>query len=282
MKADDHGLITAKAVDLYAGCTNSAMARSAQSHSQRIVQGARDEDATPVFRRMTNWHFFRENGLLAPCKIMFCTVHPTSEAVLASHVDALLRLPPLSEEAWSCLGRIVHHIQDMSTPAHVTPVYHDMRIKDSFESHTSPRVPQVLRDMICPGDMADVMGACEAMTLEELYEDAARRTLTRLFEGPGLTVSVNGRPETATWDWFWERHHVHTRYSTGQTHTSVPGFGRYGAPGLHFGETAFQVGTETLRILETVYQELLAVVVEKAVCDTMAALAIVDRAWARQ
>jgi hypothetical protein len=157
-----------------------------------------------------------------------------------------------------------------------------MWIQDSFEHHASPRVPQVLRDMICPADMAEVICARETMTLEELYEDAARRTLARLFEGPGLTVRVNGRPETATWDWFWERHHVHTRYSTGQTHTSFPGFGRYGTPGLHFGETTFQAGADTLRILAPVYQELLAVVVEKAVFDTMAALAIVDMAWARQ
>ena len=282
MKAEDHGLITAKAVDLYVGCTNSAVARAAQSHRQRIVQGARDEDVTPAFRRMTNWHFFRENALLGPRKIMLCTVHPTSDAVLATHVDALYRLPPLSEDAWPCLGRIVHHIQDMSTPAHVTPVYHDMRIKDSFEHHASPRVSQVLRDMICPADMGEVLNAREAMTLEELYEDAARRTLARLFEGPGLIVNVNGRPESATWDWFWERHHVHTRYSTGQTHTSFPGFGRYGTPGLHFGETAFQAGADELHVPASVYRELLVVVVGKAVLDTMAALAIVDRAWARQ
>lgn len=282
MKAEDHGLITAKAVELYAGCADSAMARAAQRHRRRVEQGARDEDVTPIFRRMTNWHFFRENTLLAPRKNMFCTVHPTSEAVFAWHVAALRRLPPLSEDAWPRLGRIIHHIQDMSTPAHVTPVYHDMRIQDSFERHASPRVPQALRDMMCPADMAAVLRARAAMSLEELYEDAARRTLARLFQGPGWTASVNGRPETATWDWFWERHHVRTPYSTGDAHTSFPGFGRYGTPGLRFGDTAFQAGADELHIPESVYRELLAVVVEKAVFDTMAALAIVDRAWSRQ
>ena len=66
----------------------------------------------------------------------------------------------------SCIlvGRILHHVQDMSTPSHVVPVYHGLVVKDRFETHLHQ---EYLNDDVMTSIMEEVVSEDQLPSLPE-------------------------------------------------------------------------------------------------------------------
>src|SRR5574344_1165926 len=97
------------------------------AQQEAIIVGSDIEDA-PSGQRISNWHFFRSNEKMPSLS----WPHLDSRGRVQALQDQLRR--STEEERYELIGRLLHHIQDMSTPSHVTPIYHDGLPADPYES----------------------------------------------------------------------------------------------------------------------------------------------------
>jgi hypothetical protein len=123
-------------------------------------------------------------------------------------------------DVFTHLGHLVHHLQDMSVPAHVVPVMHGL--EDGFEKYD------------LKGDISSGLSCADLIThpvsdLSTLLVDTAKQTLSSV---SSLSVQIMTAAGTASQevtvrgDDFWQA-------------ASDDSFGKYGTLGNHFGETSF-------------------------------------------
>jgi len=210
MKPGDHQKITRKAVELFMAHDQGDFSALLQRYIDDIIDGSKDADTKPLHIRSTNWHFYRANDLLQPIRIkilglMPLTIYPTSDHILKLRIEQLQKecRKGASDDLFNLAGRILHHTQDMSTPAHVVPVYHGLdvldfvedaiNVHDSFEDHSETISEQTLVSMDIDATRFNeiVANPCD---LFSNYDTAARRTLELLYEDSTSTFSatVNG------------------------------------------------------------------------------------------
>jgi len=91
-------------------------------YKNEIIQGSADEDETQLLSRALNWHFYRQENSPTPKKVKFI-FYPTSENIFQKRIKQFQSEKDLKKK-YNILGRIIHHIQDMTTPAHILPIYH--------------------------------------------------------------------------------------------------------------------------------------------------------------
>ena len=147
MKAEDHARITGEAIRQFIKYSRSPVTATLLRYSRLVQQGAKDADTRPLYTRATNWHFYNGNLEQDTVKKTIWPFHEPLVIHLSSNHILQRRVKELEQEiaknsiedALLLVGRILHHIQDMSTPSHVVPVYHGPLITDSFEIYLNSR-----------------------------------------------------------------------------------------------------------------------------------------------
>lgn len=285
MKAQDHRRLTRKALELFHVYTGSELSAHLLQHSEQVEQGAEDADYHPFTTRITNWHFYPQNNHLQP-KVLYVgdllplPVTPTSEKILAHRVEELRREfakdhPARVEEL---VGRILHHIQDMSTPAHVVPVYHGPRLKDSYEVYSQAHTEAVLEALVFGVGQYNALKAEQLDDILAIYHGAAQATLLMLYDDPEerFYIQLNAEEALGGWRRFWLRYAELDGSCAEPPLEDYPGFGCYGPLGRHFGERSVQVQGDVYEVEPEHYRRLHRRLVNKQIVDSVHTLVAID------
>lgn len=287
MKATDHTRITEEAIRRFVRHSASPVAPMLLRHSRQVQHGAREEDLTPLLARATNWHFYNRN---LDCDVVKEPVwsfmeplvfHLSSDRILRRHCDQLAREAAKGavEDCCELTGRILHHIQDMSIPAHVVPIYHGPLIADSFEEYlhrdylfADGRLAG-LPDVSVPA--VDSSQALAALVLKN-YQTAAEATLALLSgEGSGFAATVDNREMLLPWSFFWADRYTCQRDAY-PAECTFAGFGRFGPLGKDFGTSDLELQGVRYRIEPEVYVSFCERLCLKMLADSLATLAILE------
>lgn len=220
-----------------------------------IIQGSSQEDA-PTWSRLQHWHFYRSQAAIADWRWL----HLTSERRVRQLQEALLTSRGQAAH-WGYLGRLLHHLQDMSTPSHVIPVYHDPCFADAYEVAMTAYQPDwqhlALDTSLSPGEELDAL---------QRYTDAAQASLAWLASDEAmLHGDCDGSPFPLPSNLFWQAP------STDQT--GWLGFGRRGPLFSAFGQTELQYAQHRITVSRTEYQRIYHHFFRKAVTESTALIA---------
>lgn len=282
MKPEDHAIITGKAVEVFVRARLGDGSIDFARHRGAINKGSAREDLWPPVRRAANWHFYRADPEMRPGRVWclpFITVYPYSEKVLAGHIARLKQRAvtgkPPSRGAMILAGRILHHVQDMSTPSHVTPVYHAVKTKDRYEEYSRDHIDELVhRIKLGSNELAAVAGE-EPMSLMGLYHDSAERS-RRILGDPDrrFAYTFKGQPRQGGWELFWVGH-KEGEGSSGSQSLGKRGFGRFGPPGAIFGTD--QAGEYDHRADPAVYEGVYLAMMKKMLADSLRCLRSLER-----
>ena len=213
MKPKTHKRITKLALEL----CKDILSPKILEHSSVIIQGSDDEDTTEPLKRGTNWHFYRtkESKIPKRVRLFFKT---TSEDILNERIDAMMSCDKNSDMFYNYLGRIIHHIQDMSTPSHVIPIYHGPKvplklrwgmINDHFETFMEENDCRIsIKDVDTQISIDGIEG------YEDIYIKSADDMLNNILK---VDEDITDRHYSLFW-----KHHTEKEYS------KIKGFGVYG------------------------------------------------------
>ena len=226
---------------------------------QAIVRGSGIEDA-PSWQRLYHWHFYRSNPQIPDWPLL----RLTSEYRVRALQQHLSRTQPHVERGeW--IGRLLHHLQDMSTPAHVVPIYHDPLFADGYEK----RLPHLL-----PPDWAspqpEVTLDATAVIAETgelgLYHYAAQQTLAWLDSHDStLAATLDDQPYALTSTQFWQPPSIHDSIFR-------CGFGRRGPLYRAFGLPMIPLAGKLLRVSDAEYRRFFRTLFRKSLCDSLTLL----------
>ena len=258
-EGDVHQQLTFIAAQQYNRCAEDTHLGRLTSLQVRYVALANANQAeSPWWQRMFRWDYYDRAGQSAGRVLWLFETRMHDR-----YRDAIRRLNEAQDlsRRFTNLGRVVNHIQDVTTPSQVAPVF-TMRwwrfsVADRFSIYPVDvvGVQQALGE-----DCAAVRGADG--TLENLLADTAGRTLDSIIE------PIRGMP--STWEAFWELDN-----DDGE-------FGRYGDAGNNFGRDAtFKCSDDESRqcvllARDPIYGEYARDRHVDAVRATMAAIAIVQ------
>ena len=196
----DHKILTERAVRLYERCHDL---RFTPTEIKSLVKGSVSEDFNLAVKWLKNSHYYNPDKWVrtlyrddAGYRVQYLT-----EKLLAGR-QPQLRL----------LGKIMHFVQDVSSPTHVVPIVHNL--SDGFEKFKLPASATISLNLPCPPD--------EAAAPQDLLKREARHTLATLRSTAWGTK--NGEPYEFSWTLFWSE-------GLGSR------FGHYGFFGNNFGET---------------------------------------------
>jgi len=214
MQPKTHEAFSRDAADLYEVCSGCVMPKKLIS---AFAKGSVDEDEIGL-TRARNWHFYNNSGRIGKFWIFFLHCNGSNERIFNERLKTLNKMiiskaDPL--DIYALAGRVAHHIQDMSSPPHVMPIYHTTG--DKFDSYKPARVSAPNAESL----LDDIKGT--ETRPPELLERAAQNTLKAVSEpvifGGGETI------ENETWMKFWG----------GPDDKDRPGFRLYGEYGNRFG-----------------------------------------------
>lgn len=252
MKASVHQHLTRIAVDL----CGDRLSESMRHYSETIAKGTVYEDK-PTLERLLNWHFYRAADSTIPSR-RYLFIKPTSEHELRKHIRLMRQHGTDDKERYEQLGRVLHHIQNMSTPSHVLAIYHDHKIEDHFEAFVERHRYAVTAESVTV-DFDD-----ELIDLETIYHRAAEVTTDYIDEG-SIEVMFEETTLTLPLSDFWQDAKI-------AEDPRLKGFGTYGK--LH---TCFAADSSNPHAIE--HHNLLAIqndLCSLAIADTCRALLYVD------
>lgn len=209
---EQHGPISSQAIAVYQACTGRAIS---EELSKAFIEKAVGEDDMSL-ERMGNWHFYNNGDKIGRYYILFYGSNDKIFRKLVEELDILLEsAEPNPKKIYKTAGRIAHHIQDMSTPPHVVPVYHYK--DDAFENYTPSSVFRENTPELC--------GALKSPVVvpDDIFEQAAQNTL-KAVASPVVFDSAK-TVEKETWKKFWG----------GTNDKNLDGFKNYGVYGNVFG-----------------------------------------------
>ena len=209
-----HELISNSAATLYKACTGHAITEELLS---AFAQGTADEDERGLTRAL-NWHFYNNGHRIGRYWKFIFYCNGSNEKIYHQRVqtlDGLFALKTSSIKIYAAAGRVAHHIQDMSVPPHVMPIYH--LGDDNFDNYIPASIPTADTAAICK----DIKGT--AIEPFDLPEQAAQNTLRAVAQP---VVFADGKTsENETWMKFWG----------GPDDPDLSGFKTYGEYGNVFG-----------------------------------------------
>lgn len=141
-KPELHSFYTMRAAKAVAACPG--LPRIEGWHAARVALGTLKEDKTDKWQRITNWHYAPTDnikppyGWLMPLPLLG---HRNLKNVFAIRLDELSRAAAIAP---GCLrgdllekaGRVLHFLQDMRVPGHVTPIHHGSILgEDGFDGY---------------------------------------------------------------------------------------------------------------------------------------------------
>ena len=151
----------------------------------------------------------------------------------------------ISSQTFSDIGHAAHHMQDLTAPPHVVPVRH--ALSDSFEGFELKAIewPPFNQDCAFFDD--------GIRSPDELLHKIAIETLS-LLDHP-IEVQVNRKPQTLTWEAFWQER-------------DGKKFGRYGELGDRFGKSQIRIRSDHYEIPRRTYSQFKAWRVQRAIDAT--------------
>lgn len=222
MKVTTHKTITRFALELCREKLDLQMCKN----SQFIIKGSEDEDEHTI-ERIKNWHFYRQDTSPIPEKVKMLWLKdclPTSEIIIQKRIDDMYAADKFGQEYCYQLGRVLHHIQDMSTPSHVTPIYHGFFKKDYLEGFMEKNDSRITANSITIPTSIDGISK-----LYDIYDNAANEMLDIL---SGTFDVHNGCKESKKlpYSLFWKNYKE-------KEDEKINGFGVYGKYHKYFKET---------------------------------------------
>lgn len=288
MKQKDHERLTARAIELYGEHFPGEFATRLAERAKEIITGSAEADVAPAFDRVTNWHFYPENPTLRP-RLHFhwgfvpLSVTPTSDVILGKRLEELQGHLTWTESNrfGDLVGRVLHHIQDMSTPSHVVPVYHGFSPEDAFETYSKERSDKVIPGIKASASDLLTLNDDTRATVETLYHDAAKATLAYLYDSQdaAFTVTVDDEEREGDWGLFWRRFGDGPVDGEYPPLARFPGFGRFGPLGHDFGDPDITRNGNTYAVPTEAYEKLHDWVLHKQVVDSLRALRALQRMW---
>ena len=214
-EGDVHQQLTFIAARQYNRCAEDTHLARLTSLQVRYVALANAKQAeSPWWQRMFRWDYY-DRGDHSAGRVLWLFETRMHDR----YRDAIRRLDEARDlsRRFTNLGRVVNHVQDVTTPSQVAPVF-TMRwwrfsVADRFSSYP-----------VNVGAVERALGAdCGAVrsadgTLANLLAETADRTLASIIE------PIRGMP--STWEAFWELDNDEDE------------FGRYGDAGNNFGRDA--------------------------------------------
>ncbi len=295
MNKSDHEKITRFTIDSFEDLFTSEFRKLLGEKGSLISQGSKKEDEGGLVR-ILNWHFYRaeDSPYLKPFPFMVLgTTHPSSRKIFTEHAAALLNKTNNNdiEAIFLLAGRIIHHIQDMSTPAHVVPVYHGPTLypkyfpskKDAFEEFSKKHIDNYLStsEISMTFEENDRIIKESNSTILSLYDQVAKRTLSYLkSDESSFKVKVNGIKEKGTCDLFWIKFDpIKPR------HNKTDGWGEYGLFGevskdkKYFGASSCikKYNGDTYTIDFKDYEHIYIHFIKQMVLDTLTVLCYVEK-----
>lgn len=274
MKAATHQKITQEALQKYIqGKVKEYDGVFKNALWQECIINGTDWEDVPSVDRLTNWHFYPANDLLK--MKMWNIVIPSSASLVEERQQELIEElnHGLSERLFTRFGRLLHHIQDMSTPTHVVPVYHGPGLPDPYEDYLEYDWDYLSHavDADCPG----VPGLVNVDQFTELYRAAARATQKALAShNLSIHVLIDGVATQTDSKLFWL---THENVRESKPKHFKHGFGGFGILGEHFGKDevryiqghGYQVNLKNYRCIAATF-------VNKAIDDSLTALRLFD------
>ena len=214
-----------------------------------ILTSDLEEDLNVVRKDLLFSHYFNPDKVLPMFrKDSLARILDLSADIKNDHNSILLYMH---------LGHALHHLQDMSVPAHVVPITHGLN--DTFETYNLKNKDTEL-GLSCQ-DLENL--AQQVTSLPDLLVAAARKTLTeidhlsvpvtRLDSKGNINFSVPGKT-------FWQR-------------ADGNDFGHYGSLGEHFGETEIRFARNVkIKVSEKFYETFKNHALKKAVIHSWIAL----------
>jgi len=247
-----HAMFCRDAARIYQACTGHVVSTE---WIARLTEGSVHEDDLSL-ERVLNWHFYNNDGKIGKYWKYFFYCHGSNERIFKRRLETLDRLIAEKKslpEIYTMAGRIVHHIQDMSSPPHVMPIYHVG--SDRFDKYKS--ASGTLDAEICSEMQA---GAHHPL---DLLENAAQNTLKAV----NRSVVFDGQKtfENETWLKFWG----------GPEDENLVGFRTYGLYGNVFGESPCNSGI-CLLYNKRVYDDFFGECSRRAITDTVRFLMYLD------
>lgn len=266
MKPTTHATITRLAIQYCKEKISSSVCKN----THEIIQGTIDEDEAimSIVKRGTNWHFYRSENSPAP-KRVYGLFKTTSEDILNERIKTLYKKEKGSKKFYNCLGRIIHHIQDMSTPSHVIPIYHGPElpfkirlsmIDDHFESFLEENDCRISLNDI--ENQIDIDGLDEYIDFVKIYEASAEDMLKNI-----LMINNELEVEDRPYSIFWKHY-------TEDESKKVRGFGVYGSCHEYFKELPENNPYEITK--EDLYQ-IQDAITTHAIVSTCKAILLADR-----
>ncbi|WP_419174175.1 hypothetical protein [Desulfosediminicola sp.] len=289
MKAFDHLRVTAEAVRQFVRMSQSPVAPMLLQHTSLIQDGSKDADISPIYTRATNWHFAPHNlersTLQEPIWSFMepLTFHISSDYILRKRSEEMLHeiCKQSKRDVFKLLGRVLHHIQDMSTPSHVVPVYHGPLIADSFETYLNKiyladdmNINTISANLqISPANLTPPADT----TVVDIYMEAGQKTLQFLkSENSSFQTERNGVRCNLPWSYFWAD--KSTQHKNGYpTECTIGGFGSFGPLGKHFGTVGeIQSGDDTFIIENEVYEKFCTNLVRDMLVNSLRTLFLLE------
>lgn len=287
MKASDHRKVTRKAVQIFDDFAQTQFSAMLLKNVHQVAYGADKEDTLLPHTRATNWHFFKQNELLQPAIVWFgyffpLPVTPTSDRVLRRRIRQLqagFKADSPGKKS-KRVGRVLHHVQDMSTPAHVVPVYHGPEVRDSFEDYSPIHIVAELAEIEVTKTAYTQLCAEQNTDILAIYKQAAHNALHHLYDDPAAQFEINDGVKTQSggWDLFWKPFGDTTHGCAKPPYKRLPGFGCYGPLGQAYGKEAVKLEGKPCIIRPEVYRKLHGWVLREQVLNSLRTLmAIVAR-----
>lgn len=249
-KDTEHARFTETAWVIYAQWLEFRGERSAIKDIDAVIAGTVDEDAKTL-SRARNWHFFNPDNLLRNGRLFNRHSGPRL-AELVSDLSSQCRNHSGQEATGPLAGRILHHIQDMSVPAHAVPIYHGPGLPDSFELYVGAnmdRLSLALQPAQLDAELQSLPDKPWNQLAHFLYAREARETL-RTIRQP---IPIETAGSQLHWTEFWTPCDQADSKSTCDLRRR--GFGVYGALGNSFGENALPGG---VHVEPVVYADFLS------------------------
>jgi hypothetical protein len=153
------------------------------------------------------------------------------------------------QDTYKLAGRLAHHIQDMSSPPHVVPIYHTT--KDPFDKYATAQIISVNLSSEQLNTAKDEQRDLKSADLKTVLKDAAEKTIDRVDKGP---VIFDGKEIAKNWSGFWRKYEL---ISSECSEFPVNGFGCYGTN--TFG---IATGPFTPAVYKSFYKEQIASAIE--------------------
>jgi hypothetical protein len=217
-----HQQLTFIAVRHFNNCVDQDEARFSALQTRYMVKANVEQADGGFWRGLFRWNFYNRDD--EKPRSLLWIVETRLHRVFEQLVENLDRSGSLAER-YSNLGRVVNHLQDMTSPAHVVPVFMSrwwrLNVGDRFDEFP---VDEAELNRHLGLDCIQVKGIIQD-TADAGYDDLLRLTAGTTFNA--VKENIGGLP--FTWEVFWKP-------------DEKPGsFGEYGPAGNNFGrETEFK------------------------------------------